>query len=91
MALRWLATFSTASRPTELCDRFPRIANRLALCWSDPTLTVSVLNELLVDRRGGRQGFPRAVRADLMALLELAQAHRRRLASERSAPLVLQR
>ena len=89
IALRWLAAFPAAARPAELCARYPRIANRLALCWSDPVLSTHVLNELLIDRRGGRQGFPPAVRSDLLALREQSVLDRRRLASQRTAPLSL--
>lgn len=55
--------------PTQaLCERYPRIANRIALCWSDQVLTERLLDDLLRDRRGGRNGFPVPVHAELVAL-----------------------
>ncbi len=72
-ARRWLATLPPAILPRALCSQYPRIANRLALVWSDAVLTAHVLDNLLVDRRGGRRGFPQAVRDELLAL---AQHHR---------------
>ena len=83
LAQRWLAAFPSSSRPTALCDNFPRLANRLALCWADPQLTGQVLNDLLLDKRGGRQGFPRAVRDELLMLRDRSQVHRQQAASRR--------
>jgi hypothetical protein len=55
--------------PTQaVCERYPRIANRIALCWSDRVLTERLLDDLLRDRRGGRNGFPEPVHAELVAL-----------------------
>lgn len=78
VARRWLATLPSSVLPRELCAQYPRIANRLALCWSDTRLTDQVLDSLLVDRRGGRRGFPHEVREELAAL---DAYHRRRTAT----------
>lgn len=51
-----------------LCELYPRIANRIALCWPDQVLTERLLDQLLTDRRGGRKGFPALVYAELVAL-----------------------
>ena len=63
---------------TEMCDqgidlqtlerRFPHALNRLSVNWDTPVATLEVLDELLSDRRGDRQGFPEDARAELAAL-----------------------
>jgi len=55
---RWLATLPLEVYPTALATCFPRIANALATFWARPDALTSYLSELLVDRRGGRKGFP---------------------------------
>jgi hypothetical protein len=47
---------------------FPRVANRLAIAWPDPKAVQEVLDDVLIDRRGGRQGFPPAVQQELLRL-----------------------
>ncbi len=67
-ARQWLKAIPTALQPLELCRAYPRVANRIALCWDDTGLAGTVFNELLVDSRGGREGFPSAVAAELLRL-----------------------
>ena len=64
----WLSRFAPAQRPSNLCALYPRVANRLALCWPDTELKRRLLDSLLVDRRGKRQGFPGPVAAELRRL-----------------------
>ena len=78
-ARTWAETLPEALRPEFLCDRYPRIANRLALCWADPALTDRFFKGLLADERGGRTGFPREV-ADELARLRADAASRRQRA-----------
>ena len=68
VALAWLDRLPAELRPIALCERFPRIANRLAICWGDAALSAMVLNEFLTDRRGNRQGYPPEVQRELQAL-----------------------
>ena len=68
IADRWMAGLPPNVRPHVLAQRYPRIANRLALCWKDRELVGPMLEDLLVDKRGNRQGFPPAVAADLRKL-----------------------
>ena len=68
-AQRWFQRLPPEARPNRLCAAFPRIVNRLAFLWRDPGLTEHYLEELLVPRRSGRQGFPADVSAELAALL----------------------
>lgn len=66
----WLRQLPANRRPLRLCCRFPRVANRIAWCWRDPAQAAEVFDDLLVDRRGGRQGFPRGVLLELRQLRE---------------------
>jgi hypothetical protein len=68
LAAAWRDRFTHDVRPVALCSRYPRIANRLALCWDDPALTAKVFHDVLVDRRGSRRGFPPDVQRELLAL-----------------------
>jgi hypothetical protein len=68
----WLESLLPEAWPGYLCQYFPRIANRLALCWADPELTVRLLDEFFLDRRGTRRGFPAEALDELMALRQIA-------------------
>lgn len=72
----WAKTLPAALRPVQLCRRYPRVANRLALCWPDLGLTMRLFDDLFVDRRGGRRGFPPDVKAELMMLRDRASRER---------------
>ncbi|MFY9511083.1 MAG: hypothetical protein WAQ05_08935 [Rubrivivax sp.] len=67
-ARTWLRRLPNGRRPLRLCERFPRLANRVAWCWADEGLVEAVFDDLLVDRRGGRQGFPPGVVLELRRL-----------------------
>jgi hypothetical protein len=56
--------------PVALLQQFPRIANGLARMWGDKAALRQYLDELLIDRRGGRRGFPPEVHHELMMLRE---------------------
>ena len=74
---RWLEMLSPESRPDYVCVHFPRIANRLALCWPDTALTVQLLDDFLRDKRGARLVFPPNALTELKRL--------RLVASQRAA------
>ncbi len=57
---------------------YPRIAERLKELWGSPECD-RYFAELLIDTRGNRQGFPPAV---VSALLELSEAHQRRVGTD---------
>lgn len=82
--LTWLQQLPQPARPSELCTRYPRVANRIALCWADPVLTEHVFDALLLSRRGKRNGFPPAIAAELFRLRVL---HSRRKGNSKEAPL----
>jgi tankyrase len=56
--------------PCALASQFPRIVNLIAAQWNDHQNTPELFADLLGDRRGGRAGFPPAVRRDLLNLQE---------------------
>jgi hypothetical protein len=68
IARSWAEQFHAPLRPDRLCQVYPRVANRLALCWPDSILTERLFDELLIDKRGGRRGFPAEIAAELVRL-----------------------
>ncbi len=66
----WLRKLPERRRPLRLCEHFPRVANRIAFCWPEPGLAGQMLEDLLVDRRGNRRGFPSSVQRELRRLAE---------------------
>ena len=71
LAIAWAGRLSREIHPTELIELYPRVANRLALCWNDPVLAGRLLDSLIKDRRGGRKGFPAPVQQELVRLRRL--------------------
>jgi hypothetical protein len=57
-------------RPVLLPQKYPRICARIVAQWKDPVSMISYLEDLVVDRRGGRQGFPYRVIYELNNLKE---------------------
>jgi hypothetical protein len=68
LAKTWCDSLHQRHQPTQLCALFPRVANRLALCWNDPELASRVLDDLVVDKRRNRAGFPPEVSQELIQL-----------------------
>jgi hypothetical protein len=58
------------------------VANRLAWVWADEAMAAQVLDDLLVDRRGGRAGFPHWVTRELRRLQEFNVQHRKEVRPE---------
>ena len=56
--------------PCALASQFPRLVNLIVSQWNDHRNAPGLFEELLGDRRGGRAGFPPAVRRDLQNLQE---------------------
>lgn len=69
--ITWIKSLEETKRPVTLAEKFPRIANRLAAIWADQATTVTYLDELMFDDRGGRKGFPIAIGLELATLKEL--------------------
>ena len=65
---KWLDALPTDVFPGGLAEQYPRIVNYIAVQWNDLRWCPAYFEELLVDRRGGRQGFPVDVARDLQKL-----------------------
>jgi hypothetical protein len=64
----WLESLPMSVRPVALADKYPRIANRFAQLWKQPRQCDKYFESLLVDERGGRQGFPQSIALELVTL-----------------------
>ena len=69
----WLRKMPGRLHPRHLCRFYPRVANRLAMCWDEPVTCKRLLAELIADRRGGRAGFPPRIQAELHVLTQLRE------------------
>lgn len=67
---KWFDAFPTDKAPCALASQYPRICNLIAVQWHDHRGAPELFEDLLTDRRGGRAGFPPAVRRDLLAVQE---------------------
>ena len=65
---QWASTLPSTVVPHALLAKFPRIGNLLAVLWQDPGSLRRYLDDLLVDKRGNRQGFPLDILRELFAL-----------------------
>ena len=66
----WLDVLPRRVQPYALCKLYPRVANLIAAKWADTEALRAYFDELLVDRRRGRRGFPLEVLNDLCVLRE---------------------
>jgi len=66
----WLASLPPDVRPTALAEQFPRIANRLRHLWKQAARCEEYLDDLIVDRRCSRKGFPPQISQELTVLRE---------------------
>ena len=64
----WMNELPYTVRPTELAQRFPRIANSIAELWPRVGRCEQYLDSLLVDQRGDRKGFPMAIALEIASL-----------------------
>jgi hypothetical protein len=65
---RWMESLPETLRPVTVAAQFPRIAERLSLIWVSPSDARNYLDELLIDDRGTRQGFPPEAASELLRL-----------------------
>ena len=65
---KWAASLPFEVQPRALLQKLPRIANALARLWPDSVGLRHYLDELLVDRRGRRQGFSPEILNELLIL-----------------------
>jgi hypothetical protein len=64
----WLDRLPEAARAPLLVAAFSRIAERIALFDGEPPFAARYLDQLMIDQRGDRQGFPIEVGRELMRL-----------------------
>jgi hypothetical protein len=62
--------FTARVRPLALVNKYPRIANMLALDWNRSPACRGYFVDLLANGRGHRQGFPANVDRDLRRLCD---------------------
>lgn len=72
---KWMATLPASIRPMATARQYPRIANRIAGLWPKCEFTRLYLQSLLIDRRGGRKGFPGAIRHEIEVLQQYYFEH----------------
>jgi hypothetical protein len=84
---RWVGSLPASSRPIEMLKAYPRVANRIASGWRDPRSARDVLDDLLIDHRGRRQGFPPFVLMELLRLEALLDSdHTNWFGEDRGSP-----
>ena len=66
--VQWTSTLPSDVQPTTIAKTSPGIANTLAAAWGMPEVLKRYVNELLVDKRGGRRGLPIRASRELHAL-----------------------
>lgn len=70
----WLLGLPNDIRPLHLAKKFPRVANNIARAWRRPAICDDVFEELMIDHRGTRQGFPEEVAMEIATLAEYYRA-----------------
>jgi hypothetical protein len=78
---KWAASLPAEVQLPSLLQKLPRIANALARLWQDDVALRQYLDDLLVDRRGSRQGFPPDIHLELVLLREFSDRKYRRASS----------
>jgi hypothetical protein len=71
----WVQQLPPEVRPRQLVIQYARIANKLASLWPHPIACEKYMNELMIDERGDRQGFPAEVALELAALQAYFATH----------------
>ena len=71
---KWAASLPGGVQPLALLQRLPRIANAIARLWRDNVALTNYVDELLIDRRGGRRGLPPEIHNELLTLRQYHEA-----------------
>ena len=64
----WVKAMPYAQRPVDLLADFPHVILQVAVYWHQRDKLLNYLSDLLVDRRGARQGFPPDVALEILTL-----------------------
>ncbi len=67
-AIRLLETLPPSLRMVALRGQFPRVMNRIADAWNSPRTFSALIDSLILDSRGQRQGFPFEVMIEITEL-----------------------
>ncbi len=67
-ATAWISAMPASVQPRQLALRYARLVNRLCQAWKEPVKCERLLDELMMDRRGGRKGFPLQIANELATL-----------------------
>ena len=67
-ARAWMSGLPEAVQPRQLALRYARLANKLCKVWTAQAQCERLLDDLMMDRRGGRKGFPLQVANELATL-----------------------
>ncbi|QRX81331.1 hypothetical protein [Glaciimonas sp. PAMC28666] len=65
---KWVLTLPVEVWPLWLMKYFPRIANQFADTWGYRSACEALFEQLLMDQRGTRKGFPMTISREIMAL-----------------------
>lgn len=75
LLMPWVQQLPPEVRPRQLVIQYARIANKLALLWTHPLVCEKYFNDLMLDERGDRQGFPAEVAMELAMLQAFFATH----------------
>ncbi len=67
--LTWMKNLPADVRPLQCARHYPRVLNKVAAIWNLQERCLDHLEDLLVDRRGTRQGFRHGVHDELRRLI----------------------
>jgi hypothetical protein len=84
--LHWIKTLEQQgiAPSQQLFEHFPHVLNKIAAAWGNvPAMEALMTEDLMVDNRGNRQGFPFKILVEIQALHHAHQAH---FANGASAP-----
>jgi hypothetical protein len=65
---QWLDAIPIRVRPRQLSRQFPRIVNNLFSIWRRPDACLKAFDDLMIDHRGTRKGFPLEVAKEITDL-----------------------
>jgi hypothetical protein len=65
---QWYSRLDPDLRPVHLFANYPQIARQIVAIWGQPPQCNAFIDQLLIAKREGRQGFPPEVAQELLAL-----------------------
>jgi len=71
----WLKSMPPHVRPTALAGIYPRIVMKIIRLWENEPALRAYFDDLTIDRRGGRSGFPPKVAEEIARLQNFILQH----------------